>query len=141
MSANRPTDAQARAKVRKVSGPSETRDQIGALAGMSGRTVEKIAAVVEAAEREPEKFADLVEEMDRTGKFCRAVAAETAGMIPGSWRMLDSVARRMGLSFADAEKVANDCVSRGWAELEMHSVRLADKGRAVAPRVGKSRRL
>jgi hypothetical protein len=30
-----------------------TRDKIGAFAGVSGRTVEKIAAVVDAAEREP----------------------------------------------------------------------------------------
>jgi len=73
--------------------------------------------------------------------FCRAVAAETAATLPGSWRMLDSVARRMGLDVADVEKVANDCVSRGWVEFEMHSVRLEDKGRIVAARVGKSRRL
>ena len=33
-----------------------------------GRTVEKIAAVVEAAEREPTKFNPLLAEMDRTGK-------------------------------------------------------------------------
>jgi hypothetical protein len=32
----------------------QTRDKIGAFAGVSGRTVEKIAAVVEAAEREPD---------------------------------------------------------------------------------------
>ncbi len=30
----------------------KTRDKIGSFAGVSGRTVEKIAAVVEAAERE-----------------------------------------------------------------------------------------
>jgi len=46
----------------------QTRDNIGAFAGVSGRTVEKIAKVVEAAERNPEKFAPLVAEMDRTGK-------------------------------------------------------------------------
>jgi N6-adenosine-specific RNA methylase IME4 len=50
----------------------ETRDKIGAFAGVSGRTVEKIAAVVEAAEAEPEKFGRLVEEMDRTGKVTGA---------------------------------------------------------------------
>src|SRR5258708_2763691 len=45
----------------KVSQPSRAAD-----AGVSGRTVEKIKAVVEAAESEPERFAKLVEEMDRT---------------------------------------------------------------------------
>jgi ParB family chromosome partitioning protein len=60
----------------KVSQPSDeparARDKIGALAGVSGRTVEKIAAVVAAAEAEPEKFGHLVEEMDKTGKVDRA---------------------------------------------------------------------
>ena len=46
----------------------QTRDKIGAFAGISGRTVDKIAAVVEAAKREPKRFGHLVEEMDRTGK-------------------------------------------------------------------------
>jgi N6-adenosine-specific RNA methylase IME4 len=46
----------------------ETRDKVGALVGVSGKTVEKIAAVVAAAKAEPEKFGHLVEEMDRTGK-------------------------------------------------------------------------
>jgi len=55
-------------KVSTPSEPSKTRDKLGAFAGVSGRTVEKIAAVVAAAEREPEKFSHLVDEMDRTGK-------------------------------------------------------------------------
>lgn len=46
----------------------KTRDKIGAFAGISGRTVEKIKAVVEAAEKDPDKFRPLVDEMDRTGK-------------------------------------------------------------------------
>lgn len=45
-------------------------DMIGAFAGVSGRTVDKIRDVVEAAAAEPEKFGHLVEEMDRTGKSC-----------------------------------------------------------------------
>jgi N6-adenosine-specific RNA methylase IME4 len=54
----------------KLSTPSEkTRDKIGEFAGVSGRTVEKIARVVEAAEAEPDKYGYLVEEMDRTGKI------------------------------------------------------------------------
>jgi len=55
-------------KGRKVSGPFDARDKIGAFAGVSGRTVEKIAAVVEAAEAEPERFGKLVADMDRTGR-------------------------------------------------------------------------
>lgn len=43
-------------------------DKIGAFAGVSGRTVEKIAKVVEAAEAEPRRFRPLLDEMDRTGK-------------------------------------------------------------------------
>jgi N6-adenosine-specific RNA methylase IME4 len=46
----------------------QTRDKVGAFAGMSGRTVEKVAAVVRAAERDPRKFGALLEEMDRTRK-------------------------------------------------------------------------
>jgi hypothetical protein len=35
---------------------------------VSGRTVEKIAAVVAAAEADPERFGKLAEDMDRTGR-------------------------------------------------------------------------
>jgi ParB-like chromosome segregation protein Spo0J len=53
---------------RKLSGTGqETRDKIGHFAGMSGRTVEKIAAICEAAEADPD-LVPLVEQMDRTGK-------------------------------------------------------------------------
>jgi hypothetical protein len=59
---------------RKVSlSEGQTRDKIGAFAGVSGRTVEKIKAVVEAAEENPEKFGHLVDEMDRTGKVGGAI--------------------------------------------------------------------
>jgi N6-adenosine-specific RNA methylase IME4 len=69
----------------KVSTPSgKTRDRIGAFAGVSGRTVEKIAYVVAAAEREP-RFAPLVAEMDRTrrvtGVHRKLVIAERAAVI------------------------------------------------------------
>jgi ParB/RepB/Spo0J family partition protein len=46
----------------------QVRDKIGALTGVSGRTVDKIVEVCEAAEAEPEKYAQLVIQMDRTGK-------------------------------------------------------------------------
>jgi MT-A70 len=45
-----------------------TRDKIGSFAGVSGRTVEKIAAVVDAAKAEPERFGKLLADMDRTGR-------------------------------------------------------------------------
>ena len=41
--------------------------KVGAV-GMSGKTYEKVKAVVEAAEDDPEQFSDLVEKMDATGK-------------------------------------------------------------------------
>jgi N6-adenosine-specific RNA methylase IME4 len=44
------------------------RDKVGAFAGVSGRTVEKIAQVMHAAETEPEKYGQLAEDMDRTGR-------------------------------------------------------------------------
>ncbi len=53
----------------KVSqGSGRATDKVGSFAGVSGRTVEKIAEVTEAAEQQPERFGHLVEEMDRTGK-------------------------------------------------------------------------
>ena len=39
-------------------------DKIGAFANLSGRTVEKIAVVCEAARADPERFGDLIELMD-----------------------------------------------------------------------------
>lgn len=67
----------AAATSRKLSGrldpeKGDARDKIGAFAGVSGRTVDKIAQVVEAAEKEPEKFGHLVDEMDRSGKVTGA---------------------------------------------------------------------
>jgi N6-adenosine-specific RNA methylase IME4 len=41
------------------------RDKIGGLAGISGRSVEKIRTIVTAAELKPRRFGFLVEEMDR----------------------------------------------------------------------------
>ena len=63
----------AAATSRKLSGRSapnggDTRDKIGAFAGVSGKTVERIAAVVAAAEEDPEKYGKLAADMDRTGR-------------------------------------------------------------------------
>jgi ParB/RepB/Spo0J family partition protein len=49
-----------------VVGERRVRDKIGAFAGVSGRTVEKIAEVVKAAQAEPEKYSELAAAMDRT---------------------------------------------------------------------------
>jgi ParB/RepB/Spo0J family partition protein len=48
-------------------GEQRVRDKIGAFAGVSGRTVEKIAAVIDAAAADP-IFRPLVEKMDETGR-------------------------------------------------------------------------
>jgi ParB/RepB/Spo0J family partition protein len=45
----------------------KARDKVAAFAGISGRTLDKIKAVVEAAEAEPERFGKLLADMDRTG--------------------------------------------------------------------------
>ena len=46
----------------------KTIDKIAAPLGVSGRTLEKAKAVVQAAQREPDRFGHLITEMDRTGK-------------------------------------------------------------------------
>jgi N6-adenosine-specific RNA methylase IME4 len=63
----------------------KTRDKIGAFAGVSGRTVEKIAAVVDAAKAQPAKFGKLLADMDRTGRvngaYRRLKNAQQAALI------------------------------------------------------------
>lgn len=46
----------------------KTRDKVARYCGMSGRTMEKAKAVVEAAEADPERFGKLAQDMDRTGR-------------------------------------------------------------------------
>lgn len=65
-------------------------------------------------------------------RFCKALAAETADAKTGSWRMLDTIAKRMGITFEEAEKIAGDCVARQWVDHQVHSVRLREEGRVVA---------
>jgi hypothetical protein len=52
----------------------KTRDKVAAFVGVSGRTLDKIKDVCEAAEAEPERFGSLVAHMDRTGKVHQAYA-------------------------------------------------------------------
>jgi N6-adenosine-specific RNA methylase IME4 len=86
-------------KVSPGSGRGRTRDKIGAFAGVSGRTVEKIAAVCEAAEAEPEKYRKLVVDMDKRqrvdGPYQRLlnmrsaeqIRAEPPPLPDGQWRV------------------------------------------------------
>jgi N6-adenosine-specific RNA methylase IME4 len=50
----------------------KTRDKVAAPFGISGRTLEKARAVVDAAESEPQKFGKLLAQMDETGRVDRA---------------------------------------------------------------------
>ena len=50
------------------SSEGQVRDKIGALTGVSGKTVDRIVEVCKAAEDEPKKYAQLVADMDRTGR-------------------------------------------------------------------------
>jgi hypothetical protein len=52
-------------KISPGSNAGRVRDKIGAFAGVSGRTVEKIGQVMQAAESQPDKFGTLVEDLDR----------------------------------------------------------------------------
>ena len=74
------------ARVGKVSTPSgKARDKVAAVAGMSGRTLEKAEAIVDAAEAEPERFGKLLKQMDDTGRvngvFRRLKIAKQAALI------------------------------------------------------------
>ncbi len=46
----------------------KTRDLIAAYCGVSGKTLNKIRTVMDAARADPAKYSDLAEEMDRTGR-------------------------------------------------------------------------
>src|SRR6516165_622833 len=50
----------------------KSRDHMARLVGISGRTLDKIKAVIDAAESDPERFGRLLVEMDRSGKVDRA---------------------------------------------------------------------
>src|SRR5207249_4059985 len=70
------------------------RDRLGACVGMSGRTLEKAAAVVGAAERAPETYQALVDEMDATGRvdpvYRRLKALERGSVAPRAAERADA---------------------------------------------------
>ena len=82
-----------------LTAPGRTSDKIGSLFGLSGRTLEKIAAVCEAAEAEPERFGKLAEDMDRNGRVngpfkrlcnmrdAERIRAEPSPLPNGQWRV------------------------------------------------------
>jgi hypothetical protein len=71
-------------------------------------------------------------------RFCHALAEETAGLAPGSWRMVHTIAQRMGITFDEASAIADDCVRREWADHRQHTVSLREEGRLVAAGVRKA---
>jgi hypothetical protein len=70
----RPKDGQQRAGKLPDHSKGNTRDKLAAAVGVSGRTLDKARAVVEAAERNPKRYETLVDEMDRTGNVSAAFA-------------------------------------------------------------------
>jgi hypothetical protein len=58
-------------------------------------------------------------------------------MAPGSWRMVHTIAQRMGITFEEASTVADDCARREWVDHRHHTVQLLE-GRQVAAAVRKA---
>jgi hypothetical protein len=89
----------------------QSASSLGSFAGVSKRTVEKIAAVVKAADVDREKFGHLVEEMDRTGSR----AAGRRGQTFRSERLkLPDIGNVWGLAFAAAAPAGSTARSRGF---------------------------
>jgi hypothetical protein len=59
-------------------------------------------------------------------------------MAPGSWRMVATIARRMGIPFEEASTIADDCACREWVSHPQHAVQLLEQGRQVAAAVRKA---
>jgi hypothetical protein len=71
-------------------------------------------------------------------RFCLALAEETAGMQPETWRRLDTIAHRMGITLEEASEIAGDCVHRGWVDCVAQAIRLREAGRRVAVGIRKA---
>lgn len=65
--------------------------------------------------------------------FCAAVYAATDGR--PDWRMVDTMAKRLGVPFDEAEAIANECARLQWLDHQVHSVRLREEGRVQALRI------
>jgi hypothetical protein len=81
----------------------KTRDKVGAFAGISGRTLDKIAAVVDAAKANT-RFAPLVRRMDQTGHVHSAFKQLQAMRSNLSKESLPSVGRSTRLSVTACNK-------------------------------------
>jgi hypothetical protein len=65
--------------------------------------------------------------------FCAALYTLTGGKLKG--RMVTTMADELGITFEDAEALAEECARRGWLEHAMHTVTLRQDGYAAALRV------
>jgi Mn-dependent DtxR family transcriptional regulator len=68
---------------------------------------------------------------DRARRFCAALG-DLSERRPQRWRMLHSVAQRLGVGWDEAEAAANEAAEKGWLTIEGgHSVCLTEDGRRV----------
>ena len=79
----------------------KTRDIVGGLFGISGRSLDKIRAVTDAAKADPERFGDLVKEMDRTGNVDRAYRTMLTRRDKGCVASLQPVAGKFPMLVVD----------------------------------------
>jgi ParB family chromosome partitioning protein len=121
----------AEGKGRKASGSGklpepvrgQTRDKVAEAVGMSGRTYEKVKAVVEAAAADP-ALAPVVEQMDRTGKVDPAYK-KVAGARNGAKAASDSA----GLPGPPAGAGSRPDLAKRWPGLRYHANHLEDLSR------------
>ena len=68
---------------------------------------------------------------DRARRFVSALG-DLSDRHPQRWRMLDTVAKRLGVPWDDAEGAAKEAAAEGWLTIEGgHSVCLTDAGRRL----------
>ena len=96
----RPKQGQKRSGKLPEHSTGNTRDRLGRAVGVSGRTLDKARAVVEAAERNPRGYGDLLRAMDSTGNIhgayrrlekrqqAEAIAAEPQPLPTGPFRVI-----------------------------------------------------
>ena len=59
-------------------------------------------------------------------------------MAPGTWRMVHTIAQRMGIPFEEASTITDDCALRECVDHRQHTVQLLEEGRQVAAAVRKA---